>query len=160
MHTEVPKASDTEKPSRNPITVLDSSAIASIFFEDKFTESMERTIRGSRETTFSTLDIAYAEVGSVAWKGVTLFKQPLDLCSRALEQAMSFISDNCNVVPCKELIEGSFQMGIKHGIQIYDALFLTLAQKHGAHLLTADERLDKKVSGIKELQGITKLPRV
>jgi predicted nucleic acid-binding protein len=140
------------------ILVLDSSAIASIFFKDRFTDSMERAIRESRDK-FSTLDIAYSEVGSVAWKCIVLFKQqPLDLYIIALEQAVSFISDNCDVIQSKDLIKRSFQMGTKHGIQTYDALFLCLAQELGSHLLTVDERLHKKVSGIKELRGITKLP--
>jgi len=45
----------------------------------------------------ATVDIAYAEVGSDAWKSVTIFKEALEPSSEALKQAVSFIRDNCAV---------------------------------------------------------------
>ncbi|MDH2899878.1 MAG: type II toxin-antitoxin system VapC family toxin [archaeon] len=136
--------------------VLDPSAIASIFFPDRFEQLVAQTIR--KYDNFSTMDISYAEIGSVAWKSVVIFKQPIDPVNEALRQASEFISDNCNVVSIKEILNEAFQLGTKHKIQIYDTLFLSLARRLRTKVLTTDERLHNKLNGIKALRGITVLP--
>jgi predicted nucleic acid-binding protein len=132
--------------------VLDSSAIASIFFKERYEDKIIRIIEDHSD--FATLDIAYAEVGSAAWKSVVLFKQAVEPTREALRQAADFISDNCIIVASKEIINESFELGTKHKIQIYDSMFLSLAKKLKAQVLTTDERLHNKINEIKELRGI------
>lgn len=36
----------------------------------------------------------------------------------------------------------------KHGLTVYDALYLALAEQHGAHLITSDDALDKVARSI------------
>ncbi len=136
--------------------ILDSSAIASIFFPDKFEKLVAENIQ--KYDNFSTMDIAYAEIGSVAWKSAVIFKQDIDPIREALRQASEFISDNCNVVSSKEILNEAFELGTKHKVQIYDSLFLSLARQLKTKVLTTDERLHNKLNGIKELRGITLLP--
>jgi predicted nucleic acid-binding protein len=94
------------------------------------------------------LDIAYAVVGSAAWKSVVIFKQALEPTREALRQASNFISDNCTVVASKEIISESFELGSKHKIQIYDSMFLSLAKKLRTQVLTTDEKLHGKIDEI------------
>jgi predicted nucleic acid-binding protein len=143
------------RPSLSVI-VLDSSAIASIFFKDKFEQGVAQVIL--RYDKFSTVDVAYAEVGSVAWKSVILFKEKIELSHGALKQALAFIQDNCEVVSSGDLLSQAFELGTKYNVQIYDSLFLVLAKHLGTKVLTTDERLCHKLNSIKELRGSTVLP--
>lgn len=104
------------------------------------------------------MDIAFAELGSMAWKSVLIFKEKIEPSYEALKQAVNFIRDNCEVVSSKEILTQAFELGTKHRIQIYDSLFLTLASQLKTRVLTTDERLHNKINGIKELRGITILP--
>jgi predicted nucleic acid-binding protein len=147
---------EKETSSSSSALVLDSSAIASIFFPDRFEQPVAQIIR--KYDNFSTLDISYSEIGSVAWKSVVIFKQAIDPVREALRQAREFISDNCDVVSSKELLNEAFQLGTKHEIQIYDSLFLGLGRLLKTKVLTTDERLHNKLKSIRELRGITFLP--
>lgn len=138
------------------VLVLDSSAIASIFFPDKFEQLVAQRIE--KYNSFSTMDISYGEIGSVAWKSIVIFKQSLDPVYEALAQASEFISDNCNVVSTKEVLNEAFELGTKYKIQVYDSLFLSLARRLKTKVLTTDERMHNKLNAIKELRGITVLP--
>jgi len=142
--------------SSSSVVVLDSSAIASIFFKDKSEQRVARAIHGYDK--FSTVDVAFAEVGSVAWKSVVLFKEKIELSHVALKQAVDFIQDNIDVVSSWELLNQAFQLGTKCNVQIYDSLFLVLAKQLRTKVLTTDEKLCNKVNSIKELRGITILP--
>lgn len=142
----------TEPRLKSPPLVLDSSAIISLFFREKFENEIVRIIEG--QSHFATMDLSYAELGSAAWKSVAIFKQAVEPIREALRQATNFISDNCEVVSSKEIVGEAFEMGTKHGIQIYDCLFLCLAKKLESQVLTTDERLHNKVNQIKELRGM------
>ncbi len=144
--------------SSSSVIVLDSSAIASIFFPDKkFGDRVADNIR--KYERFSTMDISYSELGSVAWKSVVIFKEPEEPVYEALRNASEFISDNCDVFPSsKEILRESLELGVKHRIQIYDTLFLILAKRLKTKVMTTDEKLHNKVQGIKELKGTTILP--
>jgi predicted nucleic acid-binding protein len=151
------KTSPTFGPSKGKLTVLlDSSAIASIFLKDKFEQSVSLAIQSYDD--FLTLDIAFAEVGSAAWKSVLIFKEQIEPVRAALKQASQFIRDNCEVMPSSEFLEESFDLGTKNKIQIYDSLFLAAARRFKVRLLTTNERLHNRLLSIKELSGITTLP--
>jgi predicted nucleic acid-binding protein len=137
--------------AKTSLLVLDSSAIISIFFRERFENEIVRIVEG--QSHFATMDISYAEVGSAAWKSVAIFKQSIEPVREALSQATTFISDNCDVVSSKGVAAEAFELGTKYKIQIYDCLFLCLARKLDAQLLTTDERLYNKVDQIRELRG-------
>ncbi len=141
---------------QSSVIVLDSSAIASIFFKDKSEQRVAQVIKGYDK--FSTVDVAYAGVGSVAWKSVVLFKEKIELSHLAPKQALDFIQDNCEVVSSRELLNQAFELGTKCNLQIYDSLFLVLAKQLRTNVLTTDEKLCNKINSIKELRGITVLP--
>jgi predicted nucleic acid-binding protein len=132
--------------------VLDSSAIISVFFREKLEDKIGRIIEG--RSNFATLDLAYAEVGSAARKSAVIFKQAIEPIREALRQATNFIADNCEVVSSNEIVSEAFELGTKYKIQVYDSLFLCLAKKLGSQVLTTDEKLHKKINGIRELHGI------
>ena len=152
METPAPSALQSSATT----VVLDSSAIASIFFKDKSEQRVARAIQ--RYDKFSTVDVAFAEVGSVAWKSVVLFNETIELSHLALKQALDFIQDNCDVASSGELLNQAFELGTKCNVQIYDSLFLVLAKQLRTKVLTTDEKLYNKINSTKGLRGITILP--
>lgn len=146
------KTSDDLTPST---LVLDSSAIGAIFFKDKSGQSVTEMIQSYDRLV--TVDLAYAEVGSIAWKSVVIFKESIESTSKALEQAITFISDNCDVVSSKYLLMKALKLGIKYKVQIYDALFLVLGKELKTIVLTTDERLHNRLKTQKQLDEMTVL---
>jgi predicted nucleic acid-binding protein len=135
---------------------LDSTAIAAIFFKDPNAESVSSAVR--RFSRYHTLDLAFAEVGNVAWKRIVLFKEDRATSSQALKAASDFIANSCSVTESRELLSQALDLGSKYEIPLYDALFLTLASKSGMGLLTTDEILHRKVSRFAELKNLTVVP--
>lgn len=136
--------------------VLDSTALAAIFFNDPYSDKVEAALKNYG--SFYTLDLAFAEVGNVAWKRTTLFKEDYTTNFQALAAASDFITKTCKVTESKQLLQQALAVGSKHQIPLYDALFLVLASTTRMALLTTDETLHRKVSHISDLKGLTILP--
>lgn len=136
--------------------VLDSTAIAALFFKDPFSERVDEAL--ARYESFHTLDLAFAEVGNVAWKRVHVFKEDLSITSAALQHAVDFIQKVCLVLEARELLAPGLQLAVHEGVTIYDALFLSLAQRLGLNLLTTDEELHRKAQASEKLTRLTVVP--
>jgi len=135
---------------------LDSTAIAAIFFKDPNSEVVSTAVR--KFSRYRTLDLAFAEVGNVAWKRIVLFKEDRATSSQALEAASGFITNSCTITESRELLPQALELGSKYGIPLYDSLFLALASESGTRLLTTDRLLHRKVSNIEELKNLTEVP--
>ena len=61
--------------------ILDSAAIAAIFFKE---ESSERAERVAENYKLITVDLAIAEVANVAWKRVVFFNESKEIALKAL----------------------------------------------------------------------------
>lgn len=136
---------------------LDSSTVAALFFKDPMSERVEQAITNYDQ--LHTLDLAYAEVGNVAWKRVHLFKEDTIHVSKSLDMALQFIQDNCDVSPCSNYLKEALTIAIDNGITIYDSLFLTLARHFKTRLLTVDEKLHDKISESKKMADLIALPQ-
>ena len=136
--------------------MLDSTAIAALFFKDPYSERVEQTIE--RYEPLYTLDLAYAEVANVGWKRVRFFGEQFDTNLRALELAADFVQNACSVIEARGLIKDALKVGVDEKIAVYDSLFLVTAKTNATKVLTTDERLHAKVQASKELRGLTFLP--
>lgn len=96
------------------------------------------TQHANEQIRFVTPDSFWAEFGNVMWKAVR---------QRRLEEndAHLAISDlhkwGISVVPAVELLDDALTIAIAHGRSFYDSLYVALARKAAADLITADERL-------------------
>lgn len=136
--------------------VLDSTAIASIFFKDKYSERVEAAVK--KFGRLYTMDIALAEVGSVAWKRIHIFKEDFATDSRALASAMDFIQYVCQVFESWDVLIEALELGVRQGLTIYDCLFMALGRRMKLKLLTTDEKLRNRTQESKELRDLTLLP--
>ena len=98
--------------------LVDSSVIAAIFFKEAASSRAERSLQ---DCTVLTVDLALAEVANVAWKRVVLFKESKEVALKALRKSLEFIRTVCD--------EPAFQRAIEDRIPIYDALFITAAER-------------------------------
>ena len=83
--------------------VLDSSVIVALYFTDPYSEWANDIVGESRNCY--TVDIAYAEIGNVAWKRIHLFRQPKEIILLGLQNAIEFISDICVVINSRTIIK-------------------------------------------------------
>ncbi len=136
--------------------VLDSAAIAALFFRDPHSEKVEAAV--GRYANLYTLDLAFAEVCSVAWKRVKFFGEELETASRALALAKDFVDSSCRVAQSRELLQEALRLAVEQGTTAYDSLFLSLALKSKMKLLTTDEKLHKKAESSSRTRGLTVMP--
>ncbi len=127
--------------------VLDSSAIAALFFKDPFSNAVERTLKHYDE--YYTVDFAVAEVTNVAWKRITLFSEDQEIIKKALDSAINFIETLCYVASTNKLYKDALNIGVNTRITIYDAAFLALANALKTKLLTCDTKLKNRLTGTK-----------
>ena len=127
--------------------VLDSSVIVALHFPEPFSDWSEGIIDSYEE--FYIVDIAYAEVANVAWKRAYLFKNPLDQVLENLDKAIQFIESLCVTIRIKDIILEATKIAVDLGLPVYDALFLSLAEKYEAPLATLYKTLINKLSDTK-----------
>ncbi len=122
--------------------VLDSSAIAAMFFKE---EATPRVFKDLAECNAITVDLAIAELGNVAWKQVVFAGENKDLAWEALEDGLEFIVESCMIIRSVDLANEAYKIAIKDSVTFYDALFLAAADRERVPLFTLDKKLFEKV---------------
>ena len=139
-------------PGKMPDKVaLDSSIIAAMFFKE---DASERALKAATEPDLITLDLAFAEVGNVAWKQVVLSDVDKELTWMALQKCMKFIFEACDIVRSQDLAAEAYAISVDARTTFYDSLFLALAEKEQVPLLTLDRRMYEKAKGKMDVQLI------
>lgn len=138
--------------------MLDSTAIAAIFFPDPLSERIEQALVQYDE--FHTVDLAYAEVGNVAWKRVRIFKEDRAHTVKSLKAALEFIQNDCKVVESKDVLQQALTFGLDNDITTYDAIFVVAANRLKTKVLSADEKLFRKMrlQKSKKVRNLVMLP--
>jgi predicted nucleic acid-binding protein len=83
-------------------------------------------------------DFFVAEVGNALWKYRKANLVPMAECQQALEQAVALAD---RLEPCDTLHVEAFALACRHLHPVYDALYLVLARRNNAVILTMDRRL-------------------
>lgn len=118
--------------------VLDSSVIAAIFFPEKISG---KALAIAESHDCITVDLAYVEVASVAWKRVAHAGQDAEITKSGLNECTAFIRESCQVLPAQDLVPRAYDLACSHRITVYDALFLAAAVQCTSPLITADKKL-------------------
>jgi predicted nucleic acid-binding protein len=85
-----------------------------------------------------------AEAVNVLWSKV--FKGDLT-SSDAEERMMVLLRAPVAGTPISDLMPRAFAISVANAVTIYDSLYLALAEKRNIQLVTADERLIRRMSG-------------
>jgi predicted nucleic acid-binding protein len=97
---------------------------------------LRRYIQG--QISFVVPDLFWAEFGNILWKAVRQRRIP----KRAADAAIAALQDrNLPTVPSLELLDEAFTLATSFDRTVYDGLYVALALRAKAQLVTADERL-------------------
>lgn len=122
--------------------VLDASVVAAAFFPEPC-HDRARAILAFRRN-FCAPDLLLAEVGNVVWKR----HRRGELTD---EEAESLIDDllglSIEFIPAAALVGQALPLAIRTGRTVYDCLYLVLAARHDAIMVTADRRLATALAG-------------
>jgi len=129
--------------------VLDSCVIAAIFFKE---DASPRALESVAECDPFTLDLAFCEVGNVAWKQVSFFGEDKERALDALRDCLEFINSTCILLNSSGLLEEAFEIAVLDKTSFYDSLFLAAAEKERVPLLTLDKKLYNRVKETRDIR--------
>ncbi|PSN82164.1 PIN domain nuclease [Candidatus Marsarchaeota G2 archaeon OSP_D] len=114
--------------------VIDSSVFVKYLSREKGFEHAAKLI----EEGGVSFELALKETANALWKKVILKELPESV---ALEIVNDLASDPPFLLADqkKHLLE-AFKIAVKHGLTVYDTLFIALAQAENLELVTADEK--------------------
>jgi predicted nucleic acid-binding protein len=125
--------------------VVDSSVVAALVTPEQYSDWASKKL--SEYNDFHALDLNYYEVANaIKYKKSDRFDAKDTL--KAFNQATEIL-DLYAVHNFSEVINNALAIAIELKITVYDAAFLSLAQKLNAKLLTLDQKLVKKIEGTK-----------
>ncbi len=135
--------------------VIDASVYASLAVKDQFYNISRRFLAKSRSLKCVTLDLALIEAFNVLWKHVYLLKRiPINYyleISTMLERI--FENSVVKVYNAARECENAIHISVKYGITVYDAVYVSLAEKLGYKLVSFDEKLKNRLKE-SELESI------
>jgi predicted nucleic acid-binding protein len=125
--------------------VVDSSVVAALVTPEQYSDWASNKL--SEYDDFHALDLNYYEVAN-AIKYKTSDRFDAEDAAKAFMQAAEML-DLYAVHNFSEVISTAIIIALDLNITVYDAAFLSLAEKIGAHLLTLDQKLVNKLEGTK-----------
>jgi len=127
------------------ITVLDASAAIEILLARSHAGELKKYLLGSGEVI--SPELYKAEIANVLWKYVRAGLLAQDKANILLGLGLELVDD---YIDMKENITESMNEAVRLDHPVYDMLYLTLARRRGARLLT----LDKKLKVIAQSAGV------
>jgi predicted nucleic acid-binding protein len=116
--------------------VVDASVVAAAFFPEPHRAAAAALLADDEELVAP--ELLLAEVANVIWKrhgcGEIDAAEANDLLADVLRLPISYI-------PAAELIESALELAVALRRTVYDSLYLALAVREGAVMVTGDERL-------------------
>ena len=121
--------------------VVDASVAAAAFFPEDHSDAARELLASGR--TLHAPDLIWAELGNVIWKRYRLSEideaEANDLLADALALPL-------RIAPSDELLEAALKLAMRTGRTVYDCLYLALALKINAMMITADRRLVRSLT--------------
>lgn len=127
--------------------VLDASVVIKLFVDEELSQAARKLLEGMVSPDpdeFYVPDLLFPECGNVLWKYVRFYSYEPEL---ARENLADLTDLAFQVVPTVELVKDAFEVANHHGITVYDACYIMLAQRLALPLVTADEKLVQRFAG-------------
>jgi len=130
------------------IAVLDSSAAVEFILNRTGKESIESFLLTADSVIAP--DIFISEISNVFWKYHKFESLRLDICEELIEKSIQLID---RFESSNELYRESFHLSCENNLTVYDSLYMVLARRNHASLLSIDKKLNEaaKSNGIKIL---------
>lgn len=118
------------------ILVLDASAAVEIVLQRDSAQRLAKAVREADWVIAPTLFVV--EVNNVFWKYQKFVDYPYPDCERDIEQTIALPDQYINEI---DLYREAFKLGCTLDHPIYDMLYVVLARRNSARLLTMDKKL-------------------
>jgi predicted nucleic acid-binding protein len=125
------------------IWVVDTSAIVRLFIPDgplhpEIEAAMNRAMHGA-DVVLSP-ELMLAESANVLLRKRRRGELSSDEAEKIIE---AIVQLPVRIEPHAPLLVAAFSLADTHNLTVYDALYLALAERHGARLMTCDNRLER-----------------
>jgi len=122
--------------------VLDASVVAAALFQEDHADACCSLLTSGRE--LHAPDLVYAEVGNVIWKRRRRGEIDEDEAAELLADALRL---PLRITPSDALIDAALQVALKTDRTVYDCLYIALALRERAVMVTGDRRLASAMAG-------------
>lgn len=122
--------------------VVDASVAAKWFLPEDGVEQARRLLDGRH--ALLAPDLLWVEVASVAWKYARKGVLTRIEAERLVEHSLMFPVETH---PCEPLLPDAVRLALEHDRTVYDSLYLALAIRESATLVTEDAKLVRAFSG-------------
>jgi predicted nucleic acid-binding protein len=134
-------------------TVLDSSIVLKWFRKDEIWRDSALQMRQlylNGKMVIYVPDLLIYEIANV-------LRYKPDLTNQQVQEALDSLYDlHIKIVEIsKEMIKGAIRLAYSHGITVYDAAFMALAESLKVPFVTADEKLSEKLSDVPYIKHIS-----
>jgi predicted nucleic acid-binding protein len=121
------------------VRVVDASVLAVFTGKEPGWERLAEVVK-----MCVTVDLAVKEVLNTIWRGYHVRRTiSLDTAMRLQQVLSSTIGINILVEPEDKYVSRAFEIALKTGITVYDALYIALALERNTPLVTLDENKQK-----------------
>ena len=128
--------------------VIDASVGVKLFVKEPLSDVAHAVFAGLASDPPARLyvpDLFYIECTNILWKYVQRFDHPVRSARASLNELATLTLRRTATV---DLMTRAIDLAVAHGISAYDGCYLALAKSLGVVLLTADEKLARKLSGV------------
>lgn len=122
--------------------VLDASVVAAAFFQETGTEAARALLVSGRE--LRAPDLLLAEVGNVVWKRHG--RKEIDE-AEARDLLADCLRLPLQLVPSRDLVKPALELAMATKRTVYDCLYLALAVRTKAVLVSGDRRFVNALAG-------------
>jgi len=123
------------------VIVIDASSLAKYILK----ENNWGKIRKYLEEDICSLNLALVEISNAIWKHHVLYHEFNKKEAMLAFEAVRLLKDIVILESFENYLGSAMEISNKHGIPIYDALYLSQAQKH-RRIITSD-KLQRDVAG-------------
>lgn len=127
--------------------VVDASVGIKLFVDEAFSNKADRLFRRLAATPpahFYVPDLFFVECANILWKYTRRFDYPAD---NARQDVRDLRALNLNTVSTADLLEPALELALAYDVTAYDATYAALARQLDLPLVTADETLQRKLTG-------------
>lgn len=125
------------------IAVMDASAAIEIALFRNCAENFIRFLEDSVQVIAP--DLFISESANVFWKYNLYGNLPQEICERSLERAIQIVDD---FHPTYDLYQEALSLSLQIKHPVYDSMYLVLARRNNAILLTMDKKLYQIATGL------------
>ena len=123
--------------------MVDASVVIKLFVNEDFSAETRRFFKTPGLRLYAP-DFLYVECTNILWKYVRRFNVPLQTAQQSLYKLQRL---RFHPVSAPIFLESAIQLASQYDLSAYDATYVSLAQGFSIPLVTADEKLIRKLKG-------------